>query len=111
MIGGIEASLRRIAHFDYWSEKVRRSILFDAKADLLVFGNGERPIVEIARRLAADEPITSLTDIRGTAFARRRGPHADGFVEIDSRHVDAPGPIEPRPRSLRGRGATPGGAV
>jgi uncharacterized radical SAM protein YgiQ len=95
VIGGIEASLRRIAHFDYWSEKVRRSILFDAKADLLVFGNGERPIVEIARRLCADEPITSLTDIRGTAFARRRGPHADGFVEIDSRTVDQPGALEP----------------
>ena len=57
VIGGIEASLRRIAHFDYWSEKVRRSILLDAKADLLVFGNAERQIVEIAHRLAAGEPI------------------------------------------------------
>src|SRR5688500_2823833 len=64
VIGGIEASLRRIAHFDYWSEKVRRSILLDAKADLLVFGNGERPVVEIARRLAAGEAAATLTDIR-----------------------------------------------
>ena len=55
VIGGIEASLRRIAHFDYWSEKVRRSVLLDAKADLLVYGNGERQIVEIAHRLAAGE--------------------------------------------------------
>src|SRR6202451_3079486 len=70
VIGGIEASLRRIAHFDYWSEKVRRSILLDAKADLLVFGNGERQIIEIARRLAAGERIEQLRDIRGTSFVR-----------------------------------------
>src|SRR5450432_891299 len=57
VIGGIEASLRRIAHFDYWSEKVRRSVLLDARADLLVYGNGERQIVEIAHRLAAGESI------------------------------------------------------
>ena len=57
VIGGIEASLRRIAHFDYWSEKVRRSVLLDAKADLLVYGNAERQICEIAHRLAAGEPI------------------------------------------------------
>ncbi|WP_375757569.1 YgiQ family radical SAM protein [Corallococcus exercitus] len=67
VLGGIEASLRRIAHFDYWSEKVRRSILFDAKADLLVFGMGERPIWEIADRLNRGERIEDLTDIRGTA--------------------------------------------
>jgi uncharacterized radical SAM protein YgiQ len=69
VIGGIEASLRRIAHFDYWSEKVRRSILLDAKADLLVFGNGERQVVEIAQRLASGETIEQLTDIRGTTFS------------------------------------------
>src|ERR1700690_2400445 len=69
LIGGIEASLRRIAHFDYWSEKVRRSVLLDAKADLLIYGNGERQIIEIAQRLAAGEPIDALRDIRGTAFA------------------------------------------
>jgi len=91
VIGGIEASLRRIAHFDYWSEKVRRSILLDAKADLLVFGNGERQICEIAQRLRAGEPIESLRDIRGTAFAHGR-PQGD-WIEIDSTHLDAPGPL------------------
>jgi uncharacterized radical SAM protein YgiQ len=91
VIGGIEASLRRIAHFDYWSEKVRRSILLDAKADLLVYGNGERQIVEIAHRLAGGERIEDLTDLRGTAFVRRAAPA--GWVEIDSAHLDAPGPL------------------
>jgi uncharacterized radical SAM protein YgiQ len=95
VIGGIEASLRRIAHFDYWSEKVRRSILLDAKADLLVYGNGERQICEIAQRLAAGEPIEALRDIRGTAFAHAR-PSGD-WIEIDSTHLDAPGPITPLP--------------
>jgi uncharacterized radical SAM protein YgiQ len=93
VIGGIEASLRRIAHFDYWSEKVRRSVLLDAKADLLVFGNGERQIVEIAHRLAAGEAIGDITDLRGTAFMRRAVP--EGWVEIDSTHLDAPGPLNP----------------
>ena len=93
VIGGIEASLRRIAHFDYWSEKVRRSVLLDAKADLLVYGNGERQICEIAHRLAAGEAIGDLTDLRGTAFARRARPA--GWIEIDSTHLDAPGPLNP----------------
>ena len=69
VLGGIEASLRRLAHYDYWSDKVRRSILLDAKADLLVFGMGERPVWEIADRLRRGERIAELTDIRGTAFA------------------------------------------
>jgi uncharacterized radical SAM protein YgiQ len=73
VIGGIEASLRRIAHFDYWSESVRRSILLDAKADLLVFGMGERPIWEIADRLAKGEPVSALRDVRGTAHVRNKG--------------------------------------
>ena len=68
VLGGIEASLRRIAHYDYWSDTVRRSILLDAKADLLVFGMGERPVWEIARRLRDGESIKALRDIRGTAF-------------------------------------------
>ena len=68
VLGGIEASLRRIAHYDYWSDTVRRSILLDAKADLLVFGMGERPIWELARRLQAGEPIGSIRDVRGTAW-------------------------------------------
>ncbi len=89
VIGGIEASLRRIAHFDYWSDTVRRSILVDSKADLLVFGNGERQIVEIAQRLAAREPIASITDIRGTAFMRSALP--EGWLEIDSSTIDEPG--------------------
>ncbi len=91
VIGGIEASLRRIAHYDYWSDKVRRSILPDSKADLLVFGNGERQVVEIAHRLARGEPVESLTDIRGTAFMRRGLP--EGWTEIDSTSVDEPGPV------------------
>ncbi len=93
VLGGIEASLRRIAHYDYWSEKVRRSILLDAKADLLVFGNGERQIVEIAHRLAAGARIDELTDLRGTAFVRR-SPLPQS-IEIDSTHLDAPGPLDP----------------
>ena len=95
VIGGIEASLRRIAHFDYWSEKVRRSVLLDAKADLLVFGNGERQICELAHRLAAGEAIGDITDLRGTAFARPTGPPPAGFGELDSRALDTPGPLEP----------------
>ena len=93
VIGGIEASLRRIAHFDYWSEKVRRSILLDAKADLLLYGNAERQIVEVAHRLAAGEPITAINDLRGTAFTRKALP--EGWVEIDSTHLDTPGPLNP----------------
>jgi uncharacterized radical SAM protein YgiQ len=93
VIGGIEASLRRIAHFDYWSEKVRRSVLLDAKADLLVYGNGERQIVDLAHRLAAGESIRDITDLRGTAFTRRATP-AD-WIEIDSTHLDAPGALNP----------------
>ena len=95
VIGGIESSLRRIAHFDYWQEKVRRSIVLDARADLLVFGNGERQVVEIAQRMAAGESIDTIRDIRGTAFA---GTRADAsWVEIDSTHLDAPGEIDPHP--------------
>src|ERR1700691_3640073 len=68
VIGGIEASLRRIAHFDYWSDQVRRSLLVDSKADLLVYGNAERQVVAIAQRLDAGEAIGDLDDLRGTAF-------------------------------------------
>ncbi len=93
VIGGIEASLRRIAHFDYWSEKVRRSVLLDAKADLLVFGNAERQICEIAHRLAAGKKIEEIDDLRGTAFVRKALP--DSWIEIDSTTIDAPGPLAP----------------
>jgi uncharacterized radical SAM protein YgiQ len=93
VIGGIEASLRRIAHFDYWSEKVRRSVLLDAKADLLVFGNAERQICEIAHRLAAGKKIEEIDDLRGTAFVRKVLP--EGWTEIDSTTIDTPGPLAP----------------
>jgi len=93
VIGGIEASLRRIAHYDYWTEKVRRSVLVDAKADLLVYGNAERAIVDIAHRLAARESPSDITDIRGTAFLRAAVP--EGWIEIDSTRIDMPGPLNP----------------
>ncbi|MEW8587043.1 MAG: YgiQ family radical SAM protein, partial [Candidatus Thiodiazotropha sp.] len=74
VIGGIEASLRRIAHYDYWSDKVRRSVLPDSKADLLIYGNAERAVVELAHRLAAGESIGEITDLRGTGFMRQGLP-------------------------------------
>jgi uncharacterized radical SAM protein YgiQ len=94
VIGSIEASLRRIAHYDYWSDKVRRSVLPDSKADMLIFGNAERAIVALAHRLAADEPIARIRDLRGTAFMAPRGwlPGSD-WAEIDSTDVDTPGPL------------------
>lgn len=95
IIGGIEASLRRIAHYDHWSEKVRRSILPDSKADLLVYGNAERAITEIAHRLANGEDITDITDVRGTAYMRKSAP-SDWSI-IDSTDVDNPGKIEQHP--------------
>ena len=93
IIGGIEASLRRIAHFDYWSEKVRRSLLVDAKADILVYGNAERAIVDIAHRLAARATTDSIIDIRGTAVLRAATPSE--WIEIDSTRIDMPGPLNP----------------
>ncbi|PUE10507.1 YgiQ family radical SAM protein [Limnohabitans sp. T6-20] len=92
VLGGIEGSLRRIAHYDYWSDKVRRSIVVDSKCDLLLYGNAERAIVEIAHRLAAREPVQQITDVRGTAFVRRETP--EGWFEIDSTSVDTPGHVE-----------------
>lgn len=93
IIGGIEASLRRIAHFDYWSEKVRRPIIVDSKADMLLYGNAERQIVEISHRMAAGEPLSDITDVRGTAFLRKNIP-ADWAV-IKSTEIDTPGEIIP----------------
>ncbi len=92
VLGGIEGSLRRIAHYDYWSDKVRRSVVVDSKCDLLLYGNAERAIVEIAHRLAARESIQKITDVRGTAFVRRETP--EGWFEIDSTSVDSPGHVE-----------------
>jgi len=93
VIGGIEASLRRIAHFDYWSEQVRRSVLVDAKADMLVYGNAERQIIEIAHRLAAGKKIEDITDLRGTSFIRSVLP--EDWIEIDSSSIDQPGKLNP----------------
>jgi uncharacterized radical SAM protein YgiQ len=92
VLGGIEASLRRIAHYDYWQDKVRRSILLDAKSDILLYGNAERAIVEIAHRLARGELIRDITDVRGTVFLRRDTP--EGMFELDSTRVDAPGKVD-----------------
>jgi len=86
VIGGIEASLRRIAHYDYWSDKVRRSVLPDSKADLLIYGNAERALVALVHRLAAGEAISAITDLRGTALMRKGLP--EGWEEIDASDVD-----------------------
>ena len=92
VLGGIEASLRRIAHFDYWQGSVRRSILLDASADILVFGNAERAIVELSHRIARGEHVNDITDVRGTAFIRNDKP--DGWWEIDSTRIDRPGRVD-----------------
>ena len=92
VIGGIEASLRRIAQYDYWSNKVRRSVLIDSGADILLYGNAERAIVDLTHRLAAGEPIESIKDLRGTAVLRDYVP--EGFIEVDSTRVDWPGHID-----------------
>jgi len=91
VIGGIEASLRRIAHYDYWSDKVRKSILLDSKADLLVYGNAERQVVEIAQRLAKGETIADLKGIRGTVHFVKQVPQ--GWMEKDSTDIDKPGAV------------------
>lgn len=69
IIGGLEASLRRFAHYDYWDDKVKPSILIESKADLIVFGMGEKQVVEIAKRLDGGEKVSELRDIRGTVYA------------------------------------------
>jgi uncharacterized radical SAM protein YgiQ len=128
ILGGIEGSLRRIAHYDYWSDTVRRSIVLDSKCDLLLYGNAERALLEVAHRLARREPVAQITDVRGTAFVRRADDEsARGWMEIDSTEVDLPGRVEERinpyqpvaqrvefaPLSPRGKRACPreGGGV
>ncbi|WP_428828325.1 YgiQ family radical SAM protein [Azonexus sp. IMCC34842] len=94
VIGSIEASLRRIAHYDYWSDKVRRSVLPDSKADLLLFGNAERALVELTHRLAKGEKISDIRDLRGTAFMVPSGWVPDeSWDAVDSTQVDTPGPL------------------
>lgn len=92
IIGSIEASLRRIAHYDYWSDKVRRSVLVDSKADILLYGNAERALVEISHRIAKGEPVHEIQDIRGTAYMRKTIP--DGWDEIESTKLDRPGHVD-----------------
>jgi uncharacterized radical SAM protein YgiQ len=103
VIGGIEASLRRLAHYDYWSGKVRRSLLIDSGADLLIYGNAERALVEIAHRVAQGEHPRQILDLRGTAVRRKcteTGPvdAAPGLFLLErSDSVDTPGPISAHP--------------
>ncbi|MGL6072261.1 YgiQ family radical SAM protein [Craterilacuibacter sp.] len=94
MVGGIEASLRRIAQYDYWSEKVRQSALVYSKADILLFGNAERALVEIAHRSAAGERLADIRDVRGTSFMAPYGWVPEGWVEMDSSTVDVPGRVD-----------------
>jgi uncharacterized radical SAM protein YgiQ len=95
IIGSIEASLRRIAHYDYWSDTVRRSVLLDSKADLLIFGNAERALLDVTHRLARGEKIGDIRDLRGTAFmvARDWKPE-DNWLEVPSTELDTPGAID-----------------
>ena len=98
VIGSIEASLRRIAHFDYWSDTVRRSVLLDSKADILLFGNAERALLELSHRIARGESVKTIRDLRGTAFIVTSGwKPADDWREVDSTRVDTPGKVEPHP--------------
>ncbi|GGP20240.1 YgiQ family radical SAM protein [Silvimonas iriomotensis] len=98
MAGGIEASLRRIAQYDYWSDKVRQSALVYAKADILLFGNAERALVEVAQRAQAGERLAQIRDVRGTAFMTRQGwMPAEDWSEMDSTTVDTPGRVDPHP--------------
>jgi len=92
VIGSIEASLRRIAHYDYWSDKVRRSVLVDSKADILIYGNAERALVELSHRMAKGEKVADITDIRGTAYLRKSLP--EGWSEVASTNLDRPGKLE-----------------
>lgn len=90
VIGGIEASLRRITHYDYWSDKIRRSILVDAKADILLYGNAERALVEVAHRIAKGENPKDMFDVRGVALATTEIP--EGWVERDMSDPDVEHP-------------------
>jgi uncharacterized radical SAM protein YgiQ len=95
VIGGIEASLRRIAQYDYWTDEVRRSVLIDSTADILLYGNAERAIAEVAHQLSHGRKVNELTDIRGTTIVRKTPPK--GWTEIDSTRIDWPGNIDKLP--------------
>lgn len=96
VLGGIEASLRRIAHYDYWQDKVRRSIITDAKADILLYGNAERAMVDVVHRLAKGEAIEQITDLRGTSFIlnQARKIAKSDMIEVASNNVDAAGRVD-----------------
>jgi uncharacterized radical SAM protein YgiQ len=102
VVGGIEASLRRIAQYDYWSDSVRRSVLLDSGADILLYGNAERAIIDVAQQMSLGRTLADLAMIRGTAVVRRSLP--EGWTEIDSTRVDWPGNIEqiPNPYGMTG---------
>ena len=98
VIGSIEASLRRIAHYDYWSDKVRRSVLLDSKADILLYGNAERALVDLTHRIGAGESIKTIRDLRGTAYVVPAGwKPSDDWREADSSSIDTPGKVEAHP--------------
>ncbi|MEW6590825.1 MAG: YgiQ family radical SAM protein, partial [Pseudomonadota bacterium] len=95
IIGSIEASLRRIAHYDYWSDTVRRSVLMDSKADLLIFGNAERALLDVTHRIAKGEKIGDIRDVRGTGFVVPRDWRPeDSWIEVLSTELDTPGAID-----------------
>ena len=104
ILGGIEASLRRIAHYDYWSDKVRRSILFDAKGDLLLYGNAERALVEVAHRIAKGGIKQDFSDIRGLAFVRDGTP--EGWFEASAEDLQEgdEGRLRNDAKALAGKG-------
>ena len=95
VIGGIEASLRRIAQYDYWSDSVRRSVLIDSNANILLFGNAERALVEVAHQFAAGKTVEDMKFLRGTARVTAAVP--EGWTEIDSTRIDWPSKIEQLP--------------
>ena len=95
VIGGIEASLRRIAQYDYWSDSVRRSVLIDSNANILLFGNAERALVEVAHQFAAGKTVEDMKFLRGTARVAAEVP--EGWTEIDSTRIDWPSKIDQLP--------------
>jgi uncharacterized radical SAM protein YgiQ len=97
VLGGIEASLRRVAHYDYWSDKVRRSVLIDSKADILLYGNAERAVVDLTHRLGKGEAISTITDLRGSVIVRKTVP--EDFAVLDSSSIDEESVGTPRARA------------
>ncbi|MDR0390484.1 MAG: YgiQ family radical SAM protein, partial [Planctomycetaceae bacterium] len=88
IVGGVEASLRRFVHYDYWSDKIKRSIVLDSKADLLIYGMGEMPLLEVVKRLRDGEPIQTIRDVRGTAYKLKQSedlpPESETVIHLPS---------------------------